>query len=80
MIPKKHIKMDMLDQTDTVRDIDTNYVRSELKECSLYDDTWLTNEEFKSRVSEHLEKIRDIDMEYFKSGHELFSCNIFNFE
>ena len=53
---------------------------SELKECSLCEDTFSTNEEFKSHVSDHLEEIKDIDIEYLKSGHELFSCNICNFE
>ena len=43
----------------------------------LCEDIFSTNEEFKSHISDHHE---DIDKEYLKSGHELFCCNICNFE
>ena len=42
---------------------------SEEKECSLCEDTLRTNEEFKSHVSDPLEKIIIINVDYLKSGH-----------
>ena len=35
---------------------------TELKEFSLCEDTFSTNEQFKSYVSDHLEEIKDIDI------------------
>ena len=60
---EKNDELDRLKQTDTVTDAEKD--KPELKECSLCDDTLLTNEEFKSHVSGHLEEIRDINIEYF---------------
>ena len=51
-----------------------------MKECSLCEDKFLTHEEFKVHVTEHLVEIKDIDIDYLKSGHEIFSCSICNFE
>ena len=76
--PEKSDEPDRIKQTDTVTNTEKD--NSALKECSLCDDTLLTNEEFKSHVSGHLEEIRDIDIEYLKSGHELFACTFCNFE
>ena len=59
---EKNDEPDGIKQTDTVTDTEKD--NSALKECSLCDDTLLTNEEFKSHVSGHLEEIRDIDIEY----------------
>ena len=62
--PEKNDEPDRIKQAVTVTDTEKD--NSALKECSLCDDTLLTNEEFKSHVSGHLEEIRDIDIEYLK--------------
>ena len=53
---------------------------SEVRECSLCEDTFLTNNDFKSHVTDNLKEIKGIDVEYLKSGHELFACNSCSFE
>ena len=52
----------------------------DVKECSLCDDQFLTQEEFRIHVTEHLEEIQNIDVEYLKSGNEIFSCSLCSFE
>lgn len=52
----------------------------DVKECSLCDDQFLTQEEFKIHITEHLEEIQNIDVEYLKSGNEIFSCSLCSFE
>ena len=53
---------------------------SKVRECSFCEDAFVTNEEFKSHVSDHIEEIKDIDIDYLKSGNELFVCHICNFQ
>ena len=53
---------------------------SDERECSLCEDKFSSRKEFKIHVAEHLAEIKHIGMEYLKSGHEVFVCNICNFE
>ena len=48
----------------------------DVRECSLCDNKFFTHKELKTHVTEHLEEIKDIDIEHLKSWHELFACNL----
>ena len=49
-------------------------------ECSLCQDEFPTSEELNNHIEEHLEEIRNIDVEDLKSGHEEFECCQCNFK
>ena len=53
---------------------------ADVKECSLCEDRFLTTKEFQLHVADHLAEIKEIYVEYLKSGHELFVCSICNFQ
>ena len=45
-------------------------------ECSLCDDTFNSNEEYREHINIHLIEIHDINIDYLKKGHENFECNL----
>ena len=48
--------------------------------CPLYEDRFLTDEEFNSHINDHLAEFKSMNEEYLKRGHEIFGCNICRFE
>ena len=52
----------------------------EISECSICDDKFITEEEYTNHVKEHLEEIKDIDIEFLKNGHEIFDCSTCKFQ
>ena len=48
--------------------------------CPLCEDTFLTDQGFNIHINEHLAEIKSMDIEYLKNGHEIFACNLCNFE
>ena len=49
-------------------------------ECSICEEKFLTEEEYTNHIQEHLKEIKEIDIEYLKSGHEIFDCNTCHFK
>ena len=48
--------------------------------CPLCEDKFLTDEDFNRHINEHLAEIKSMNIEYLKSGHEVFVCSLCNFE
>ena len=44
------------------------------------DDKFITEEEYTKHVKEHLEEIKDIDIEFLKNGHEILDCSTCKFQ
>ena len=55
-------------------------IDNHISECSICDDKFLTEEEYTNHIQEHLQEIKEIDVEYLKSGHEIFDCNTCHFK
>ena len=49
-------------------------------ECSLCEDKFSTQKEYDEHVNEHIQEINQIDIETLKGGHELFKCNLCDFQ
>ena len=48
-------------------------------ECSNCEKKFSSTQELGDHIEEHLEEIEQMDVEYFKKGHESFICNKCNF-
>ena len=68
-------KADIETENDTQNDIKTD-----ISECSICEDKFLTEEEYTHHIQEHLEEIKDIDIEFLKNGHEIFDCSSCHFQ
>ena len=44
-------------------------------ECSTCEDKFTTMEKLQTHKDEHLNEIKNLDIEYLKNGHESFVCN-----
>ena len=55
-------------------------MQQEQRECSLYKDKFISNEEYIVHVKEHLDEIRYIDFDYLKNGREIFDCSKCDFQ
>ena len=68
-------------QVDIEAEKDINkHIETDVSECSICEDKFQTEEEYTKHIQDHLEEIKDIDIEYLKSGHEIFKCISCHFE
>ena len=74
---ERHIKINQTDDHENRKGSpsENSDSISNVKECSLCEDRFPTNEEFKIHVANNLTDIQEIDIEYLKNGHEIFVCN-----
>ena len=49
-------------------------------ECSLCEDIFGSEIEYKKHIEEHIEEIENIDIASLTNGHDLFECNLCSFE
>ena len=49
-------------------------------ECSLCEDKFRTQEEYDKHVNKHIQEINQIDIETLKGGHDIFKCNLCDFQ
>ena len=48
--------------------------------CSLCEDRFQTDQEFKKHIAEHMEEIEVMDLASLTHGNDLFECNLCSFE
>ena len=82
---EEHMKSRHRNEHEQQRDIDTvkiieQDIKAEVSECSICDDKFLTEDDYTKHVKEHLKEIKEIYIEYLKSGHEIFDCNTCHFK
>ena len=53
---------------------------TDVSECSICDDEFISEEDYKNHIKDHLQEIKEIDIKYLKSGPELFECNTCKFK
>ena len=75
----KHINTKHISELKSEKVIQQDY-ETEISECSICDDKFLTEQEYNNHIKEHIEEIKEIDIEYLKSGHEIFDCSTCHFQ
>ena len=74
---EEHIESERKDDPDKVIQQD---IEPEISECSICDDKFITHAEYTKHIKDHIEEIKDIDIEYLKNGHEIFECSSCHFQ
>ena len=69
-----------LNKEPSNKEIASKVVEPHGHECSLCEDNFSTQEEYYKHVNEHLQEVNGIDIESLKSGHEVFKCNLCDFQ
>ena len=72
-ISNKKITMNKHKNTKHTPDVSQN-------ECSLCEDIFGSEIEYKKHIEEHIEEIENIDIASLTNGHDLFECNLCSFE
>ena len=49
-------------------------------ECSLCEDKFSTQEDYDDHVNEHIQEINQMDIDTLKGSHDIFECNLCDFQ